>query len=203
MWVWSTWHHIITRLPAVLLTVQHEALNGMLTTPSFMWGSSPYHSNLCQLFRRAAGREHYEAGRTAEALECLKAAAQKDESAITLTNLGMYLTTGIKITTHFCCSKTDPNGQLLYLLANKWITSMAGIYTSENWPIGSSQLIHSVMWTKRKFYTEQVLVLLWTEIWTLYVTSLAASTPLPPSLAYLFQTVRPVGVAESESNAAR
>ena len=115
-----------------------------LTTPSFMWGSGPCHSNLCQLFCRAAGREHYEAGRTAEALECLKAAAQKDESAITLTNLGMYLTTGIKITTHFCCSKPHPNGQLLYLLANKWITSMAGVYTSDNWPICSSQLWYTV-----------------------------------------------------------
>ena len=40
------------------------------------------------VFCRAAGREHYEAGRTVEALECLKAAAENDENAITLTNLG-------------------------------------------------------------------------------------------------------------------
>lgn len=40
---------------------------------------------------RAAGRQHYEAGRIREALECLQAAVEKDETAISLTNLGSSL----------------------------------------------------------------------------------------------------------------
>lgn len=39
------------------------------------------------VFRRA-GRELYESGKVTEALECLRVAVEKEENAVTLTNLG-------------------------------------------------------------------------------------------------------------------
>lgn len=55
-----------------------------LVRSAWFWSSD----SLCC---RAAGRQHYEAGRIPEALECLQAAVEKDETATTLTNLGSSL----------------------------------------------------------------------------------------------------------------
>ena len=45
------------------------------------------HAHVC-VSTRTAGKLLYEAGRVSEALECLHVAAEKDESDLTLVNLG-------------------------------------------------------------------------------------------------------------------